>query len=110
MSARMYQGLRTVFQTPQHHIGAAARVIGWSMSLVAEPVVLSLSMALQPFVRPWPPFQFLDFFTQSLGLLRRGISPSQSRNLHAGQHKHRTNAHTSMPQVGFKPTIPVFQP
>jgi hypothetical protein len=39
-------------------------------------------MALQPFVGPWPLFQFLDLFTQSVGLLGRGISPSQGRYLH----------------------------
>jgi hypothetical protein len=29
---------------------------------------------------------------QSVGLLGRGISPSQDRYLHSGQHKHRINA------------------
>jgi hypothetical protein len=57
-----------------------------------------LSMALQPFVGPWPVLQFLDLFTQSVGLLGRGISPSQGRYLHTGQHKY-----------GFEPTIPVFE-
>jgi hypothetical protein len=28
---------------------------------------------------------------------------------HTGQHKHRINAHTSMPQMGFEPTIPAFE-
>jgi hypothetical protein len=36
----------------------------------------------------------------------RGISLSQGRYLHTGQHKH---TQTSMPQVGFEPTIPVFE-
>jgi hypothetical protein len=36
-----------------------------------------LSMALQPFVGPWPLFQFLDLFTQSVGLLQQRISPSK---------------------------------
>jgi hypothetical protein len=31
-------------------------------------------------------------YTQSVGLLGRGISPSQGRYLHAEQHKHRINA------------------
>jgi hypothetical protein len=48
-------------------------------------------MALQPFVGPWPLFQFLDLFTQSVGLLGRGISPSQGLYLHIGQHKHTIN-------------------
>jgi hypothetical protein len=50
-------------------------------------------MALYPFVGLWPLFQFLNLFTQSVGLLGRGISPSQGRYLHTGQHKHRINAH-----------------
>jgi hypothetical protein len=53
---------------------------------------LYLSIALQPSVGPWPHFQFLDLFTQSVGLLGRGISPSQVRYLHT-EHKHRINAH-----------------
>jgi hypothetical protein len=36
-------------------------------------------------------FQFLYSYTQTVGLLGRGISPSQGRYLHAGQHKHRIN-------------------
>jgi hypothetical protein len=41
-------------------------------------------MALQPFVKPWPPFQFLNFYTvgRSLG---RGISSSQVGYLHTRQ-------------------------
>jgi hypothetical protein len=27
----------------------------------------NISMTLQPFVGSWPPFQFLDLFTQSVG-------------------------------------------
>jgi hypothetical protein len=37
-------------------------------------------------------FSFL-MHTQSVGLLGRGISPSQGRYLHTEQHKHRINAH-----------------
>jgi hypothetical protein len=50
-------------------------------------------MALENFLEPWPLFQFLDLFTQSVGLLGRGISPSQGFYLHTGQHKHRINTH-----------------
>jgi hypothetical protein len=56
----------------------------------------------------WPLFQFLILY-KSVGLLGRGISPSQGRYLHTEQHKQRINAHTSMPRVGFEPTIPVFE-
>jgi hypothetical protein len=37
-------------------------------------------------------FSFL-IFTQSVRPLGRGISPSQSRYIYTGQHKHRINAH-----------------
>jgi hypothetical protein len=39
-------------------------------------------------------FSFVIFFTQTVGLLGRGISPSQGHYLHTGQHKHRINSHT----------------
>jgi hypothetical protein len=37
-------------------------------------------------------FSFL-IYSQSAGLLGRGMSPSQGRYLHPEQHKHRINAH-----------------
>jgi hypothetical protein len=49
-------------------------------------------MALQPFVGTWPLFQFLDLL-QSVGLLGRGISPSQGRYLHTQDSANRINAH-----------------
>jgi hypothetical protein len=51
-------------------------------------------------------FSFLILHTQTVGLLGRGISPSQGRYLHTEEHKHRQ---TSMPSVGFEPTIPAFK-
>jgi hypothetical protein len=50
-------------------------------------------MAWQPFVGPCPLFQFLDLFTQSVGPLGQGISPSLGRYLHIGQHKRRIRVH-----------------
>jgi hypothetical protein len=55
-----------------------------------------------------PFFSFL-IYTQSVGLLGRGISPPQGLYLHTEQHKHRINEQTSMPVVGFEPTIPVSE-
>jgi hypothetical protein len=52
-------------------------------------------------------FQFLDL-TQAAGLLGRVISPTQGFYLNTGQHIHRINTYThqtSMPWVGFEPTI-----
>jgi hypothetical protein len=67
-----------------------------------------LSMALQPYLGPWPPFYFLNLYT--VGLLGRGISPSQGRYLHTEQHKHRSKAdmHPCL-ELGFEPMIPVFE-
>jgi hypothetical protein len=48
----------------------------------------------RPLLGPGVFFSFVIFFTQTVGLLRRGISPSQGRYLHTEQHKHRINAHT----------------
>jgi hypothetical protein len=41
----------------------------------------------------WSFIQFHNHFSQTVGLLGRGISPSQGRYLHTGQHNHRINAH-----------------
>jgi hypothetical protein len=48
--------------------------------------------------------QFLNL-RQTVELLGRGISPSQGRYLTQTQNKHEQ---TSMPWVGFEPTITVF--
>jgi hypothetical protein len=53
-------------------------------------------------------FSFL-IYTQSVGLLRRRISPSQGRYLHTGQHKQNKCTETSTPRVGFETTIPMFE-
>jgi hypothetical protein len=39
-------------------------------------------------------FFSFSIYTQSVGLLGQGISLSQGRYLHTGQHKHRIKAHT----------------
>jgi hypothetical protein len=72
---------------------------------------------LQPFVGSWPIFSFLISFTQSVGLLGRGISTSQSSCLHTHTHTHthsraqtqNKRTQTFMSQVGFESTIPAFQ-
>jgi hypothetical protein len=55
--------------------------------------------------------RFLSFliYTQSIGLLERGISPSQGRYLHKEQHKQNKHTQKSLPRVGFEPTIPVIE-
>jgi hypothetical protein len=49
-------------------------------------------IAPQPFGR-WPHFSVSWSCTQSVALLRQGISPLQGRYLHTEQHKNRINAH-----------------
>jgi hypothetical protein len=69
-------------------------------------------MALPAYSEPRPLVQFRNHFSQTEGLLARVISPSQGRYQNTGQHKHRINAythHTSVPWVGFKPTIPASE-
>jgi hypothetical protein len=68
-------------------------------------------VALQPFVGPWSLLQFRNHFTQLVGLLGRGISPSQGHYLHTQDNTNteQTHTQTSMPWVGFEPTIPAFK-
>jgi hypothetical protein len=47
-------------------------------------------------------------YIQSVGLLRRVISPSQGRYLHTELYKQNKRTQTSMPLVGFEPTISAF--
>jgi hypothetical protein len=47
-------------------------------------------------------------YTQSVGLLGRRISPSQSLYIHA-EYKQNKRTQTTMPWVGFELTIPVFE-
>jgi hypothetical protein len=61
---------------------------------------LSLPFLLPPFWyigHPWNALLHFSFviIRQSVGLLGRGISPSQGRYLHMEQHKHRINAHNT---------------
>jgi hypothetical protein len=66
-------------------------------------------MALQPFVGPSKLFQFFDVFTHSVGLLERGISWPQGHYLHTEQLEQSKRTQTSMPRIGFEPTISVLE-
>jgi hypothetical protein len=69
---------------------------------------LCLSMAVQTFVGPWPLFRFLDFSPVGRTPWTRDQPVARSLS-HTGQHKQNKRTQKSMPQVGYKPTIPVFQ-
>jgi hypothetical protein len=62
-------------------------------SVLGFPAIetLSLSVALEPSVGPWPLFRFLKPI-YSRKTPWTGISPSQGSYLHT-EHKHRINAH-----------------
>jgi hypothetical protein len=49
-----------------------------------------------PLLCPGLVFSFVIFFTQSVGLLGRGISPSQGRHLHTRTTTQRINEHTDI--------------
>jgi hypothetical protein len=50
-----------------------------------------------PLLGPGFFFSSVNFFSKTVGLLGRGISPSQGPYLHIEQQKHRINTQTSMP-------------
>jgi hypothetical protein len=62
-------------------------------------------MALQPFVGPWTLFYFLDFYTVFIDGDQPMASPLPAHSTTQTQNK-RTQ--TSIPQMGFEPTIQVF--
>jgi hypothetical protein len=68
------------------------------------------SMAPQPFVGPWPLPQFFNIFNTD-GRTRWTSDQPVSRPLPKHRPTQTQNKHTqtSMPWVGFKPTIPVFE-
>jgi hypothetical protein len=100
-------GTRTPYPSAVQPV--ASRYTDCSIPARFLDVLIHSSMALQPFVGLWPYVQFRNPYTQSVGLLGRGISPSQGRYLHPGQHKQNKRTPTSMPFMGFEPTTPVFK-
>jgi hypothetical protein len=51
----------------------------------------------------------MSLFGQLVGLLGRGIGPTQGLYLHTGQHNTEKRRRTSMPRMGFEPKIPVLE-
>jgi hypothetical protein len=66
-------------------------------------------MALPAHSGPWPLIQFRNHFSQTVGLLGRVISSSQGRYLHRTTQAQNKRTQTSMPCVGFEPTIPLSE-
>jgi hypothetical protein len=67
-------------------------------------------MAQQPFVGPWPPFQFLDiFYTVRRNPWTEDQPVARPLPTHKTTQTQNKSTETSMPRVGFEPTIPGFE-
>jgi len=51
----------------------------------------------------------MNLFGHLIGLLARGISPTQGLLYLHRTTQHRKRVHTSMPRAGFETAIPVFE-
>jgi hypothetical protein len=67
-------------------------VVCWAPSNHLSSFILIHQWLYSPLLGPSLLFSFVIFFIQTVLLLGGGISPSQGRYLHTGQHKHRINA------------------
>jgi hypothetical protein len=66
-------------------------------------------MALQPFLGPWPLFQFRNLFYTDDRTPWTGNQPvARPLPTHRTQTQNK-RTQTSMPLVGFEPTIPAFE-
>jgi hypothetical protein len=65
-------------------------------------------MSLQPFVVPWPLFQFLNLYTVSRTPWTGSQPVAKPLPIHRTQTQNKLKQ-TSMPRVEFKPTTPVFE-
>jgi hypothetical protein len=66
-------------------------------------------MALQPFVGPWPFFGFFIFYAVGMTPWTGDQPVIRPLPAHRTAQTHNKSTQTSMPQVGFEPTIPVFE-
>jgi hypothetical protein len=66
-------------------------------------------MALQPFVGPWPFFQFLDLYTVGWTTLTGDQPVERPLPAHRTGQTQINRIQTSMPRVGLEPTVQVFE-
>jgi hypothetical protein len=66
-------------------------------------------MALQPFVGPWPLFQFPNFYTVGMAPWTRNQPVARPLPAHRRAQTQNKRTQTSIPEVGFELTIPVFE-
>jgi hypothetical protein len=82
------------------------KIFSFSVSSIGT---IYLSMALQSFLLDVGRF-FSFFILYTVGRTPwTGDQSSQSRYLHTEQHKQNKRTQTSMPWMGFEPTIPAFE-
>jgi hypothetical protein len=66
-------------------------------------------VALQTFIGPWPLFQFLNLYTASRTALTGYQHVARPLPAHRTAYTQNKRTQTSMSQVGFELTIPVFE-
>jgi hypothetical protein len=66
-------------------------------------------MAIQPFVGPWPLFNFLIFNTVDRTSWTGDEPVARPLPAHRSTQTQNKRTLTSMPRVGFEPTIPVLE-
>jgi hypothetical protein len=66
-------------------------------------------MALQPFVGPWPLFQFLDLYTVGRTPWTKDQLVAMPLTTHRTTQTQNKRTQTSILRAGFEPTIPAFQ-
>jgi hypothetical protein len=93
-----------LFKVGHHQIVSVSVCLSIYLSIYLS---VSLSVDLSPVAPTWSlSLQFLNI-RQSVGLLGRGINPTQGRYLHRTTQTQNKRRQTSMTWVGFEPTIPV---
>jgi hypothetical protein len=85
--------------------------VPWKHGYLYLSIYLSiyLSMALQPFVGPWPLFSFLIIYTVCRTPWTGDQPIARPLPIHRTTQTQNKRKQTSMSQVRFKPTTPVFE-
>jgi hypothetical protein len=80
-------------------------LLGCMLKFLSEFVYLWLYSSCGP----WPPFQFLNLYTIGRTPWTGDQPVTRPLPTHRTTHTQNKRKQTSMPQVGFEPTIPVFE-
>jgi hypothetical protein len=103
---RLFRNTRRCVQRSGTHKILNVNLISWSYQCFINSFINGSTVLL---LGPGLFFSFVIIFKQSIEPLGQGISPSQGRYIHTGQHKQNKYTQTSMPWVRFELTIPVFE-